>query len=98
MGDYPVAKPSNDNNFIIGELYTITNKEAFDFAIAQLDDYEGLNGEEGEVSIYTRTIDDIFINETVEKAWVYWFTGDVTNKPIIKGGDVLAYVEQKKNR
>ncbi|MFY7966001.1 MAG: gamma-glutamylcyclotransferase family protein [Chitinophagaceae bacterium] len=98
MGDYPVAKPSNDNNFIIGELYTITNKEAFDFAIAQLDDYEGLNGEEGEVSIYTRTIDDIFINETVEKAWVYWFTGDVTNKPIIKSGDVLAYVEQKKNR
>ena len=84
MGDYPVATPTNQHKFIVGELYKIKNQEAFDFAIAQLDDYEGLNTEEGESSFYKRIEEDIYINDTIEKAWVYWFIGDITNKPIIE--------------
>jgi len=97
MGDYPVAISTNDEKFIVGELYDIKNQEAFDFAIAQLDDYEGLNTEEGEASFYKRTEEEIYINNTTEKGWVYWFTGDIINKPIVESGDVLAYIENKKN-
>ncbi len=97
MGDYPVAIPTNEDKFIVGELYNITNIEAFDFAIAQLDDYEGLNTEEGEASFYKRSVEEIYINNTTEKAWVYWFTGNVANKQIVDSGDVLAYIENKKN-
>jgi gamma-glutamylcyclotransferase (GGCT)/AIG2-like uncharacterized protein YtfP len=97
MGDYPVAIPTNEDKFIIGELYNIKNAEAFDFAIAQLDDYEGLNAEEGEASFYKRTQEEIYINNTTEKAWVYWFIGEITNRSIVESGDVLAYIQNKKN-
>ena len=42
MGEYPAAIPTNEENFIIGELYTIINADEFSWAIAQLDDYEGI--------------------------------------------------------
>jgi gamma-glutamylcyclotransferase (GGCT)/AIG2-like uncharacterized protein YtfP len=96
MGDYPVAISTNEEKFIIGELYDIKNTEAFDFAIAQLDDYEGLNTEEGESAFYKRTVEDIYVNNTTEKAWVYWFTGDTSHKSIVESGDVLDYIVKKK--
>lgn len=95
MGDYPVAIPSVDDTFIVGELYQINHEEAFDFAIGQLDDYEGLDGEENEVVLYERKLADIIVNETTTKAWTYWYKGNTSNKPIITSGDVLAYFEQK---
>ena len=98
MGDYPVATSTQEDKFIVGELYTIKNLEAFDFAIAQLDDYEGLNTEEGETALYKRSIGEVYIANTTEKAWIYWFTGDISNRPIVESGDVLKYVEQKKNK
>jgi gamma-glutamylcyclotransferase (GGCT)/AIG2-like uncharacterized protein YtfP len=97
MGEYPAAKPSNEGQFIIGELYTINNKDQFGFAIAQLDDYEGVNGEEGEESLFRReitTVQDDHGKQT--EAWVYWFNGSISNKPIIKSGDVLQYLEYRK--
>ncbi len=39
MGEYPVAVPTNDENFIQGELYTVSRPEEFSYAIGQLDDY-----------------------------------------------------------
>jgi gamma-glutamylcyclotransferase (GGCT)/AIG2-like uncharacterized protein YtfP len=98
MGDYPVAISTNEDKFITGELYDIKNQEAFDFAIAQLDDYEGLNIEAGEASFYKRAEEEIYINNTTEKAWVYWFIGDITHKPIIASGDVMEYIEKRKNK
>jgi gamma-glutamylcyclotransferase (GGCT)/AIG2-like uncharacterized protein YtfP len=41
MGEYPAAIPSEKDQFIIGELYRINSPEEFEWAIAQLDDYEG---------------------------------------------------------
>jgi len=98
IGDYPVATPTNQDSFIVGELFEIKNKDAFDFAIAQLDDYEGLNAEDGEFTFYQRSIEDIFINGVIEKAWVYWFTGDIQDKPIVESGDVLEYAKNKLNK
>lgn len=95
MGDYPVATPTTSNTFIVGELYQINQKEAFDFAIAQLDDYEGLNGEANEVALYERRQAEIIVNETITNAWTYWYKGNINNKPVIDSGDVLQYFEQK---
>ncbi len=97
MGDYPVGVSCSDTKFIVGELYQINHKEAFDFAIAQLDDYEGLNGEDNEDVLYERTVTEIIINETTTLAWTYWYKGNTANKPIVISGDVLQYFEQKKN-
>lgn len=95
MGDYPVATPTTNNTFIVGELYQINQKEAFDFAIAQLDDYEGLNGEANEVALYERKQAEIIINEAITNAWTYWYKGNISNKPVVDSGDVLQYFEQK---
>jgi gamma-glutamylcyclotransferase (GGCT)/AIG2-like uncharacterized protein YtfP len=97
MGNYPVAVATNTNHFIVGELYKIKNNNAFNFVIAQLDDYEGLNAEAHETTLYKREICSIAIDSTTTiNAWIYWFCGDITNQPIIEHGDVLQYFLDKK--
>ncbi len=96
QGDYPVAIPTTTNNFIIGELYTINNTDEFSFAIAQLDDYEGLNPDEDEKALFNRIVSTIYHHDgKTTDAWVYWFAGNVIGKPIIQTGDVLQYLKQK---
>lgn len=99
MGNYPVAVGTAENKFIVGELYEIKEPAAFDFIIAQLDDYEGLNGEADEISLYERKLIEVDANGSNEKAWVYWYCGnDIHNKPQVASGDVLEYFIQKNNR
>ena len=95
MGEYPAAVPADEETFIIGELYAIINADEFSWAIAQLDDYEGLNTENGEPALYRREPVTIYFDEQQSTGWVYWFNGDVTGMPCIKSGDVLAYRQQK---
>jgi gamma-glutamylcyclotransferase (GGCT)/AIG2-like uncharacterized protein YtfP len=95
MGEYPAAVPTNDDSFILGELYQINQPEEFSWAIAQLDDYEGINTEEGESPLYRREIATINANNQTTEAWMYWFNGDTTGKPHIESGDVLQYMQQK---
>jgi len=94
MGNYPVAIATNENKFVIGELYKINHKEAFDFAIAQLDDYEGINAEENETPLYKRVLAEVMIESATTQAWVYWYTGNVENKPVLESGDVLDYLKK----
>lgn len=82
MGDYPVAVATNHQQFIVGELYNITNPNAFDFAIAPLDDYEGINTEPDEVQLYIRTLTEVQIDNRTTTAWVYWYSGDTTGKSL----------------
>ena len=96
LGDYPAAIPVSEDFFILGELYTIKNQQEFSWAMAQLDDYEGLNVEANEERLYQRKITDVFINDLVTTAWVYWYIGDVTGKPVIASGDILEYLNNKK--
>ena len=96
LGTYPAAKPTTANRFIIGELYRITNENEFPWAIAQLDDYEGVNVAFDEMQLYRRQLTEVLFDQKVTNAWIYWYIGDVKDKPLIESGDVLQYMEQKK--
>jgi gamma-glutamylcyclotransferase (GGCT)/AIG2-like uncharacterized protein YtfP len=96
LGTYPAAKPTDKNKFIIGELYRIRNENEFSWAIGQLDDYEGVDVDFDEMQLYRREITEVHINNKVTNAWIYWYVGDVKDKPVIDSGDVLQYMDQKK--
>ena len=96
LGDYPAAVPTKDEKFITGELYSIRNVDEFSWTIAQLDDYEGTEPEEGDKAMYRREMATIYINSKPTMAWIYWFNDDVSGKPVIHSGDVLQYYRDKK--
>jgi len=95
LGPYPAGVPSDGDTFIVGELYTIKNQAEFSWAMAQLDDYEGTAAEEGEISLYERTVVDVFTNDSTIAAWIYWYTGDVSSKTLIESGDMIQYLREK---
>ena len=95
MGEYPAAVPSNEEKFIVGELYRINHPEEFGWAMAQLDDYEGLNTENNELPLYRREPVTVYLQAQTEQAWVYWFNGDTSGNPVIESGDVLQYLQEK---
>jgi gamma-glutamylcyclotransferase (GGCT)/AIG2-like uncharacterized protein YtfP len=96
LGSYPAAKPAKENKFIIGELYRIKNENEFGWAIGQLDDYEGVDVAFDEVQLYYRQVTEVYIGDKITNAWIYWYNGDVSDKPVIESGDVLQYMDQKK--
>jgi len=96
LGTYPAGVPSNDQSFIIGELYTIKHEPEFAWAIGQLDDYEGVTIEPDEVQLYKRELVDVYTDNTVSKAWIYWYSRSVEGRPLIESGDLIQYLEQKK--
>lgn len=96
LGEYPAATPTIEDAYIVGELYVVKNQHEFSWAIGQLDDYEGVSVEADEVQLYRREIADIFYNDTVTPAWMYWYNGDVNEKPMITSGDILEYLNTKK--
>ncbi|MEO7529997.1 MAG: gamma-glutamylcyclotransferase family protein [Sediminibacterium sp.] len=95
MGEYPAAIPSEKDLFIIGELYRINSPDEFAWAIAQLDDYEGVHTENNEPSLYRREQTVVYTKDGETQAWVYWFNRDTSGKPAIESGDVLHYLQQK---
>ncbi|MBA2498217.1 MAG: gamma-glutamylcyclotransferase [Chitinophagaceae bacterium] len=95
MGEYPAAIHTAEEKFIIGELYKIKNEDEFTWAMAQLDDYEGVVIEEGETPLYHRDKTLVWINEREQEAWIYWFNGDISGSAIIEEGDVLEYWKRK---
>jgi gamma-glutamylcyclotransferase (GGCT)/AIG2-like uncharacterized protein YtfP len=95
MGSYPAAIPVNEETYIIGELYKILDESEFSWAIGQLDDYEGVNVETDEVQLYRRELADVYIGEEIIPAWIYWYNGDVSGKPVIVSGDMMEYLKSK---
>ena len=96
LGEYPAATPTSENKFIIGELYSIRNENEFSWAMGQLDDYEGVHIGFDETQLYRRELAEVYIDNRVTNAWIYWYHGDVHDKPVIESGDVLQYMGQKK--
>jgi len=96
MGTYPAAVPTTENKFVKGELYRITHETEFEWAMGQLDDYEGVTVDFDEVQLYRKELTDVFINEQVTHAWIYWYNGSVIGKKSIPSGDMLEYLLQKK--
>lgn len=96
LGEYPAGITSNDGLFIIGELYEIKDKGEFPWAIAQLDDYEGIKVESHEIQMYRREVTDVYHDNGTTSAWIYWYNGDIKGKPCIESGDLLQYLQEKK--
>jgi len=96
LDSYYGAIPTQDDNFIIGELYEINEQNEFSWAIGQLDDYEGVNVESDEMQLYRRAITEVYFDNKVVNAWIYWYSGDVNGKPVIASGDLLKYIQEKK--
>jgi gamma-glutamylcyclotransferase (GGCT)/AIG2-like uncharacterized protein YtfP len=95
LGEYPGAVPTHEDSFIKGELYIVKTESEFSWAIAQLDDYEGVLVEANEKPLYRREIADIYVNDAIVPAWIYWYNGIVSDKPVIKSGDILDYLKKK---
>lgn len=96
MGNYPSALPTNNEAFIVGELYELNEANNFKWAIEQLDDYEGINPNEGEKPMYRRAITTVYYNHETTQAWIYWYNGDVEGQPVIASGDILDFIERKR--
>ncbi|MCW3116990.1 MAG: gamma-glutamylcyclotransferase [Chitinophagaceae bacterium] len=97
MGEFPAAVPTQEEIFITGELYLIKNESEFSWALGQLDDYEGVTIEPGEVQLYRRELTGVYYDNELTNAWVYWYNGDVSNRPVVESGDILQYHKQKNN-
>jgi gamma-glutamylcyclotransferase (GGCT)/AIG2-like uncharacterized protein YtfP len=91
----PVAVATTENNFIIGEVYTLKNEDEFSWAFEQLDDYEGLHVLPNEQPLYERKIIEIIQNGVAENAWVYWYNGNIDGLPKIETEDLLEYLTAK---
>lgn len=94
LGEYPAAVPCSEEHFIVGELYAIKQDDAFSYAIAQLDDYEGVNPGDDGSSLYRREPAPVYTSEGVTEAWVYWYNGSLDGYPEIVLGDVMEYKQQ----
>jgi gamma-glutamylcyclotransferase (GGCT)/AIG2-like uncharacterized protein YtfP len=95
LGEYPAAAATEEEKFISGELYGINNPLEFSWAIGQLDDYEGLNVEEGEIALYKREEVIVYQDGESHTAWIYWYNKDLAGKPEIESGDLMQYLQQK---
>jgi len=94
LGLYPAALPAADGT-LIGELFIANSEEDFDWAISQLDDYEGLNPEVDETPLYRRELVEVLHNNNNTQAWIYWYNGSVEDKPVVESGDVMEYFKNK---
>ena len=97
MGEYPAAVPADfHDSFIEGELYTIRNHQEFSWAIAQLDDYEGVLVEANQAALYRREAVQVVTDAGVTTtAWIYWYNGDVSGRPRIESGNLLNYIASR---
>lgn len=95
MGSYPAGVATTEESYIVGELYQAKNQHEFSWAIGQLDDYEGVSVEADEIQLYRREVVDVFINGETVKAWIYWYNGDVSSRPVITSGDLMEYLKKK---
>ena len=98
LGTYPAGVPTNEDSFIVGELYQAKNEHEFSWAIGQLDDYEGVDVEADEIQFYRRDATEVIIRNESILAWIYWYKGDITSKPEIASGDMLEYLALKNKK
>jgi gamma-glutamylcyclotransferase (GGCT)/AIG2-like uncharacterized protein YtfP len=88
-GSQQVATPSAGNSFIKGDLYKLNKEADYSWVFGQLDEYEGLDAEPGEIPLYRRELITVCKDDGgFEDAWIYWYNGEETRKPVIAPGDV----------
>lgn len=83
---YPGAVKEGDSE-IVGDVFELRNENV----LAVLDEYEG-----GE---YRREMEAVMVSSgEIVQAWMYWYTGTVTESMLIKEDDYLHYLKNKKDR
>ena len=75
--------------FITGELYTISKEHEFAAAMMQIDEYEGLHTEPGEIPLFRREIVTVYKDDGSTVAWIYWYNRALGNSRQIASGDYL---------
>lgn len=95
-GSSPVAVPTEDKQFITGDLYELNTPDEFKWVMVQLDDYEGLNVEPGERPLYKRELVAILKNGHPSMAWIYWYNGSVDNMMELDATEITKYLQQQK--
>ena len=95
MGEFPAGIPCEEERYITGELYQIKNSHEFSWAMGQLDDYEGVNAEEEHEHQYRRAVTEVICNDMPLEAWIYWYNGDTSGRPVIASGDILEYLRTR---
>ena len=95
-GVYPVAVPA-EGRTITGDLYELNDSDDFSWVLVQLDDYEGINVEPGEIPLYTRQVTEITIKEEKVKAWIYWYNRSVEDMVELDATEIASYLLQQKN-
>jgi gamma-glutamylcyclotransferase (GGCT)/AIG2-like uncharacterized protein YtfP len=99
MGEFPAAVPGSMERIIVGELYRIREIDELDWALGQLDDYEGINPEEDEPALYRREKTTVLLPDNSQtEAWIYWYNADVNGRPVVASGDVLKYLADRKGQ
>ena len=76
MEHYLAGVPTDEEKFIIGELYYAKEEAEFSYAIGQLDDYEGVLGEAGEPALFRRELAKVILEDREMQSWIYWYNGD----------------------
>ena len=80
------ATASDGKSFIKGELYKLNDEHDFSYVFGQLDDYEGLIVEQDEQPLYRRQLIKVYTDDEAEtNAWIYWYNGDISGKPVNSG-------------
>lgn len=95
-GSTPVALPTDVKEFIAGDLYELNNPEELKWILVQLDDYEGLNVEPGEMPLYKRELVEVLINSQSITAWIYWYNGSLDNLTDLDETELTKYLQQQK--
>jgi len=84
------ATAGDGTSFIEGELFKLNDEHDFSYVFGQLDDYEGLVVEQGERPLYRRELIKVYApGEADINAWIYWYNGDVTGKPVITAENIV---------
>lgn len=91
VGGHPAAIPSSSNeDTVIGDLFEVN---AASNLIERLDQYEGFNKNNHDVSLYIREKKKVRLKKSnnVKDAWIYIFNGPRDRSIVIESGDYLSF-------
>jgi gamma-glutamylcyclotransferase (GGCT)/AIG2-like uncharacterized protein YtfP len=92
LGIYPAAVPAADTR-VRGEVYEMTHPV---IVLRELDELEGYRPTEPEVSLYTRRLTSVTMEDgSIVYASAYFYNAPLGAAPRIPSGDYLSYLNVK---